>query len=132
MKINQLFKEKIDKTLLLELIKCFGLSSLNDQKTFCKYDLVQMQTVKKINEMILSLESVYLPCKAKIYLANICERRALTILKQVLRVHGYFLLSKEKNINNRKTIYYQLMCEKDRFQQPNMKQHCVTNVLQFN
>jgi hypothetical protein len=132
MKINQLFKEKIEIELLMRLVNSFGLNDLNDKRHFSKYDLQQLNTVQQINDMRPCLEDVYLPCKARIYLTDICEKRAVTILKQMLRVHGYYLASREKNINNKKIIFYQIMCEKDRLEQPNMRHYTVTNLLQFN
>ena len=77
------------------------------------------------------LEDFYLPCKAKIYLEGMDEKRAITVLKQILRLHGYFLLSREKNFNNKKIIFYQLINEKDKLKSHNMKTFHITNILNF-
>lgn len=131
MKINQLFNRKVDTEVLLKLLHCFGLNDLNDKRTFCKYDIIQNNTVFKLNSMRSILETYYLPCKAKVYLEDIDEKRAITILKQILRLHGYYLNSKEKNFNNRKIIFYQLINEKDKQRSNNMKQYQITNILNF-
>lgn len=131
MKIHQLFTKKVEVELLLRLLKCFGLKDLNDKRLFCKNDIVQNNTVGKMNEMKSVLESYYLPCKAKIYLEEVTDKRVITILKQVLRLHGYYLVSKEKNVNNKKIIFYHLVNEKDRQTTNLMKKYDVTNVIDF-
>lgn len=131
MKINQLFTSKVDIRLLLKLLTCFSLNGLNDKKIFSKYDIIQNNTISKINEIVPELETYYLPCKAKLYLSNITEKRAITILKQVLRLHGYYLFSKEKNYNGAKTTFYQVNNLKDKIHENHMKSYQITNVLSF-
>ena len=63
MKINQLFTKKVDTNVLLRLLRCFSLADLNDKKNFCKYDIIQFNTIDQINEMRPELEFYYLPCK---------------------------------------------------------------------
>lgn len=131
MKINQLFVKKVETDVVLELLKCFGIEDLNDKKLFSRSDLVQHNTLEKMHSMKSDLERYYLPCKAKMYLDSINEKRAITILKQVLRLHGYYLISREKNMNNKKIIFYQLINEKDKQKPQNMKQYNITNTLYF-
>jgi len=131
MKIHQLFTKRVDVDLLLELLKCFGLKDLNDKRLFCKYDMIQNNTVAKLSDLKVALEEFYLPCKAKIYLENITEKRSVTVLKQVLRLHGYYLISKEKNVNNKKIIFYHLINEKDKQTTNLMRKYDVTNIIDF-
>lgn len=131
MKIYQLFTKKVDIELLLRILKCFGLKDLNDKRLFSKYDIIQNSTVQKLIELKAELEMYYLPCKSKIYLENMTEKRSITVLKQVLRLHGYFLLSKEKNVNNKKIIFYHLINEKDKQTTNLMKKFDVTNIIEF-
>ena len=51
----------------------------------------------------------YIPCKAKIYLLNIDEKRCITILRQFLKVHNYTLMSKEKYVKGKKSLFYQVI-----------------------
>lgn len=131
MKINQLFTQPVEKDLLLRLLKCFGLSGVEDKRTFCKFDLQKIGTVDKLVPVVEELRAFYLPCKAKVYLDGMDERKAITVLKQVLRLHDMYLQSKEKNFNNRKVMFYTLMCEKDRVQVNHMQQVRVDCVLDF-
>lgn len=131
MKINQLFIKHVDEDLVLRILKCFGLTSFDDKKTFCKLDLVRIKIVEKLKPHIDELRAFYLPCKAKVYLDNMDERKAITVLKQVLRLHDVYLKSKEKNFHNRKVMFYTLIREKDRHQINYMQQFRETTVITF-
>jgi hypothetical protein len=131
MKINQLFRKRVDLDTLQIVMQCFGLSGLADKKSFCKSDLVELNTVARLREMVHTLDEFYMPCKSKVYLENITEKRAVTILKQLLRIHGYFLASSERNFNNRKVIFYRLMSEMDIGSKPKMHQFSITQVIDF-
>jgi hypothetical protein len=108
MKINQLFVKRIEPELVVKLLNCFGLQNLDDHKSFTKHDLIANQVSVKVEELLPELSQYYLPCKARVYLNNISERRALTILRQVVRLYDHFLSAREKNINSHKVIVYQL------------------------
>lgn len=116
MKINQLFIKHVDNDLVLRLLKCYGLSGLDDKKEFCKFDILSNNTIEKVSTMIDDLSKYYLPCKAKVYLTNLNERRVLTILKQVIRLEGYYLKAKEKTLNNKKVMFYKLISEHEKIQ----------------
>lgn len=132
MKIHQLFVKKVDTELVLKMLECFGLQDFNDKKLFSRYDLVQHRTLEIFeNTLKEDLKKFYLPCKSKMYLENLTEKRLITILKQVLRLHGYYLFSKEKNYNNKKIIFYQLINERDKCKPMHMKQYNITNILYF-
>jgi hypothetical protein len=132
MKINQLFSKFIELDLLLKLLECFGIHDINNKKVFCKYDMIQLETVQKIKELRPVLEHYYLPCKAKIYLDvdSLNEKRAVSILKQILRLHDYYLFTREKNVNNKKVIYYQIISKKERFAH-HMTRMDMENILSF-
>ena len=81
MTINQLFKNKPPMEIVTELLNIYGLSNLNDSKIFSKIDLIQNNTLNKINSFKLKIINYYLPCKSKIYLNNIDHKKLITILK---------------------------------------------------
>lgn len=132
MKINQLFTQHVDQDLVLRMLKCFGLNNFEDKRTFCKHDLTKIDTVKKLEPLIEELRSYYLPCKAKVYLDNMDVRKAITVMKQVLRLHNYYLQSKEKNFNTKKVMFYTLITEEDKHQVNYMRKIPVDMVLTFN
>jgi hypothetical protein len=113
MKINQLFNQTMSEEVLLQLMKCYGLNGLNDRRSFKKQDLVTIGTVNKINLLKDILDEYYLPCKSKLYLGDMTEKKAVTVLRQVLRLFEYHLVSKERNISNKKIIFYTLESDKD-------------------
>ena len=105
---NQLFKMQPTELIIFELLNIFGIKNLLDNHYFTKYDLIELNTIEKLNNIKNKLESYYIPCKAKIYLNNINEKRGITILKQFLKTHNYTLISKEKYIKNIKYNTYKL------------------------
>ena len=106
MKIHQLFREKVPEELVDKVVACFGIRSMHDGTMFCKDDLVKNSTVKQILSMIDDVRHFYLPCKAKVYLVDIDESKAITILRQVVRLYGKNLNSIQKYIKYKKVTYY--------------------------
>lgn len=109
MKINQLFNKPVNEILVLRILVCFGLHGFRDRRQFCKHDLQAMNTVATLGALIPELSTYYMPCKAKTYLQNINEKKCITILKQVIRLYGMTLISKERNVRGKKIIYYHVM-----------------------
>lgn len=91
-----------------ELLKCYGLNSMNDNIEFSKADLYENNTVDKLEDMLHELIMYYLPCKARIYLDVITEKRAITILSQFIKLFSYKLSRKERIINKKKIIFYKI------------------------
>jgi hypothetical protein len=108
MKYFQLFCDRPSLELMEEFLRCFNINGIDESKEFCKNDLVEANTVEKIYDMLPELIMYYLPCKAKIYLNDINEKRAITILCQFLKLFEYRLCRKERIINRKKTIYYRI------------------------
>jgi len=106
---NQLFKSYPDKELIIKLLNIFGIIDFSDNHFFTKEDLIELDTVLQLNKLKDELEIYYIPCKAKIYLKDINEKRAITILRQFLKTHNYSLFSKEKYIQNIKYNTYTLI-----------------------
>lgn len=104
---QQLFKLLPKFTVLLDVLNCFGLESLHEKKFFSRDDLVKINSVNKIQT--LKLDKYYLPCKAKIYLYNLNEKKIITILRHFLKIFNYKLVSKEKYINKKKIIVYNII-----------------------
>mgnify|MGYP006282572847 CR=1 FL=1 len=125
MKINQLFKTTIDVEVVVQLLQCFGLNGFCDDRFFA----VSQANVSKIREMADVLQTYYIPCKARLYLSNLDKKRAVTLLKQALRLYGYTLVSKERSVQGKKWTVYQLS-NKDN--PCTMKRHQVPIVISFN
>ena len=114
MKINQLFVKHVNIDMLNLIIDCFGLSGIDDRRLFSKTDMVRLGTAARITAIVPQLLDYYLPCKARIYLNNVTEKKSITILKQILKLHAHLLLSRERNSRHRKVILYQIVSEHER------------------
>ena len=109
MKINQLFNKSVPEEVALKVLHCFGLSGFNDRRTFSKYDIENFNTVTRMSAIMSELAQYYMPCKARTYLTQPNAKKCVTILKQIIRLYGFTLMSRERNVNGKKVIFYQIM-----------------------
>ncbi len=108
---NQNFKNNPDIKIINVLLETFGLNNLTDERSFTKEYMKDINTVTKINTLIPTLSEYYLPCKCKIYLNDITEKKAITILRQFIRNFNYKVISFEKSVKGKKIMIYRLMLE---------------------
>ena len=109
MPIYQLFSKKPDNAILEKVLECFEIKNLQDNKSFTRKNLKDMSTVTQLEKIIDDLNEYYIPCKSKKYLTDLDEKKAITILRQIVKCFNYFLFSKEKYIKGEKNITYQIM-----------------------
>ena len=112
---NQLFKILPDEIIINLLLAAFNLLNINDHRYFTKDDMKTNNTVKKIITLKPQLNRYYLPCKSKIYLYDLTEKKTITILRHFIKYSQYKLNSKEIYMNKSKIIIYQLI-QKDNFE----------------
>lgn len=115
---NQLFKIIPSFELVTEVIKTFGLTDFNDNRNFSRRDLSILGTVEKIIELKPELEKCYLPCKSRTYLNDLNNKNVITVLRQIVRPHGFLVYSREKYIRGDKFIIYQLVPSEQRNYRP--------------
>lgn len=115
---NQLFRVLPDPDMILTILETFGLTSLDDTNFFTKQTLLDNHTVDKLTALKGTLETYYLPCKSKVYLQDINEKRCITILKQFIKMYGYTTISKERYINRKKALVYRLIKVDDKESKP--------------
>tara|TARA_Y100000389_G_C17444748_1_gene510860 strand:+ start:101 stop:487 length:387 start_codon:yes stop_codon:yes gene_type:complete len=106
---NQLFRISPDFKFSTKVLNLFGISDFNDNHSFTKFNLKELDTVNKMGEIVEELKKYYLPCKSKLYLLSLNEKKCITILRQLLKVHNYTLMSKEKYIKGKKSLFYQVI-----------------------
>jgi hypothetical protein len=106
MKINQLFKSLIPEDLFKSICECYGITNFITEYSFSKKEMDKMKTLENLNNYKDDLNQYYLPCKAKLYLNNLNHSKAITILRQILRLYNMTLLSKQKYIKQKKTTLY--------------------------
>jgi len=107
---NQLFSCVPELNVVDKLLSYFGLEDgINDKNSFNKLNMKELDTVKKIDEYKGELRKYYIPCKARVYLDVIDEKKCITILRQFIKTHGYTLVSSDKSINGTKIKLYRLI-----------------------
>ena len=108
MKKDQLFKKHPSKELFNKVLTAFGISGLNDKRSFSRNDLKYIKTVEAISKLKPELEECYLPCKSRTYLNGLNEKNVITILRQILKTRNYTISSREKYMKGSKFIIYSL------------------------
>ena len=106
---NQLFRVLPDIEIIQILLEAFGLTSLEDTNYFTKETMKEKKILEKLNEIKETLEKYYLPCKSKVYIKDIDDKKCITILRQFIKVHNYTLISKERYIDRKKLCVYRLI-----------------------
>ncbi len=107
---NQLFSCVPESNVVDKLLTYFGLEGgITDKNSFNKLNMQELETVTKIDEYKGELRKYYIPCKARVYLDVIDEKKCITILRQFIKTHGYTLVSSDKSINGNKIKLYRLI-----------------------
>ena len=110
---NQLFKNIPDLQIIQSILNAFGLDNIEDTRLFTKEHMLDIDTVQKLSELTDNLKDYYLPCKGKIYLHDLNEKKCITILRQFIKIHHYKCIGMEKSIKGRKMMTYRLLYSED-------------------
>ena len=106
--IKHLFRKKPTLELVNDILVSLKFIGLNDARLFTKTDIA----VDIFEEFLPELEPYYLPCKAKLFLQGFDDNKAITVLRHLLRAHGYKLRTYEKINQGVKQTFYQFEKEK--------------------
>jgi|TARA_B110000879_G_C11062306_1_gene467198 hypothetical protein len=106
---NQLFKVSPNIQITEKILENFGIKGLDDNHSFTRENLIDLNTVDSINKMYDEIIKYYIPCKGRKYLVDLNEKKCITILRQFLKILNYTLMSKEKYINGKKILFYQVI-----------------------
>jgi hypothetical protein len=106
--IKHLFRKKPSLELVNDILVALRFNGLNDTRLFTKTDI----SVEAFEEFLPQLEPYYLPCKAKLFLRDFDNNKAITVLRHLLRAHGYKLHAYEKVHQGSKLTYYQFERER--------------------
>ena len=115
---NQLFKSIPPREVVIKVLNIFGLKTLDDNRNFTRHDIEKLGTVNKIYQLKPILEEYYIPCKARTYLNDMTSKNIITVLRQLVRLYGYSVISREKYIKGDKFIIYQIVSSEDRDYRP--------------
>jgi hypothetical protein len=105
---NQLFKINPDTAIIQPLVEAFGLTDIDDSRYFTRENMTESHTLDTITDLSDQLKEYYLPCKSKVYLKNITDKKCITILRQFIKPLHYQCLGKEKSISGTKQMTYRI------------------------
>lgn len=106
---SQLFKKKPSFEFISKIATYYNIKDFKESQKFTLSNLESLKTVEKLNEIMPELREYYINCKAKKYLENLDPKKAVTILRQLLKSIDYNLVSKEKYSNGKKYLEYRVV-----------------------
>ena len=108
---NQLFRKEIKFEYINYLIKkLFNIElTENINYNFSKNTIKNKNILEKILSEVDNLKDLYIKCKHRLYLENISEKKLITIIRQLLRIHNYEVKSKEKYEGGKKYLMYNIV-----------------------
>jgi hypothetical protein len=105
---DSVFREIPSREQVLEWLQRLQITDFNDSHAITEKTFL----FEEFNSVLLELEPYYYPCKAQIYLhRNINMKRAMTVLRQLVKVHGYTFFTRERLIAGEKINEYFLGLE---------------------
>lgn len=110
-KKNQLFRVLPTKEFVQNYLKLFSPNGFdNEYFQFTRDDIKNKKIIKTMKTDYFNKNFIefYLPCKYKKYLQNVDEKKCITILRQLLKVYNYNIVSSEKYSRGNKFLIYKL------------------------
>lgn len=108
MSYYQLFNVLPNREFIDKVCRFYGIIDFDTNYVFSLRDLEKMETCKKINEMKEEFKIYYIGCKYKKYVEYLDEKKSITILRQLLKVINYKVISREKYSDGKKYLIYSL------------------------
>ena len=107
---NQLFRVNPTLEFTENFLKLFVPKGFDEYYQFSRQTIVDKNILKKINIPYFSdmFKKIYLPCKYKNYIQNITEKKCITVLRQLLKIHSYNVIGSEKYSNGKKKLVYNI------------------------
>lgn len=106
--MNQLFKKKPTYEFVKKVALLYNIQEFKETEKFTLNYLDNFKTVDKLNEIKSELCEYYINCKAKKYLENLDSKKAITVLRQLLKSINYNIISKEKYRNGSKYLEFHI------------------------
>jgi hypothetical protein len=96
-----MFRSTPPTELVLRFLTGFGINSIEDTTWFSK-----PSDILSLEELLPELQPYYYPSKFNYF--PFTQTKAITILRQILRVHGITLVAAEKTCGGIKGTWYHL------------------------
>jgi len=108
-KKEQLFKNIPSKEFVEDVLKLFIPNGFQDSYyQFSRKMITEKNIIEKLNLLMPQLKNYYMNCKHKKYLENLDPKKCVTILRQLLRLYEYRVISIEKYHNGQKFLLYKI------------------------
>ncbi len=108
-KKEQLFKNIPTKEFVEDVLKLFIPNGFQDSYyQFSRKMITEKNIIEKLNLLMPQLKNYYMNCKHKKYLENLDPKKCVTILRQLLRLYEYRVISMEKYHNGQKFLLYKI------------------------
>jgi hypothetical protein len=106
--VNALFRDIPTRDTVLGWLKLIQIYDFHDSHTFTETSF----PFEDFNRILIEAEPYYFPCKATLYLHRpMTMKRVMTILRQLVKPHGYTFLTHERLSNGQKYNEYYLIPE---------------------
>ena len=108
---NQLFKVVPSYEFVEIVLKLFIPNGFDIYYQFLREDIITKNILIKIkiSFFVNNFKKYYLPCKYRKYFDEINEKKVITILRQLVKIYGYNVISKEKYERGNKYLVYNLI-----------------------
>lgn len=105
---NQLFRKIPSKDFVIKILKIYGIEGFDLSKPFTIKELEKNDIINKLTIIQNELKTHYLKCKWK-YIENLNPKKSVTLLRQLIKLYGYKLSSREKCVKGKKFCIYQIV-----------------------
>ncbi len=105
---SHLFRQVPPLELLHDLVKALHFEGLDDTRWFQKTDI----NLDIFEQYLPLIEPYYIPCKAKLFLQEFTQAKAITVLRHLFRAHAYDIHSQEKVLSQKKITQYKFIYPK--------------------
>ena len=108
---NQLFRVLPSREFVKNYLQLFIPKGFDTYYQFYRQDVVDKKVAQKMKRSYFknNFRKYYLPCKYNKYFPTIDEKKAITILRQLLKIYGYNIISREKYERGNKYLVYKLV-----------------------
>lgn len=108
-KKEQLFKNIPSKEFVEDVLKLFIPNGFQDSYyQFSRKMITEKNVIEKLNLLLPQLKNYYMNCKHTKYLENLDPKKCVTILRQLLRLYNYKVISMEKYHSGQKFLLYKI------------------------
>ena len=110
MTINQLFNNKPEDKLILNILSCLGIKSFDDSRFFTQ-DSFTDSVIEKMKPFLKELEMHYIFCKRDYHFKELEPKKLITVLKQCMRLFDYYIEKREIYVKEKKkkVLHYYLL-----------------------